>query len=1109
MLNCSLTKNISKECTTHISGIFDKIYLYDIDYVNGITFGNDTRFDSGESVSEINSSQQFYVWDVSDGEYTEEVDGDEYSHEVVFNIHQTQEIEDILSDAKNGRFLVAFKLKSEYRHRLVGWNLGLKLSYTLTVGEEGNYYTITFSNEGVFPSFECDNKIFKRDSMVFEPIYCPEFDMSLCEISSGAFTGYRIALYVTKQNTAGEALDVNNQLCEYSGLQQCAYKYTSAPDGLFVIEGTYSASAVYNGQAVKIYDKTHCQESGTGTITVVPSTYNIAAHTDPQVTLNVTTEDRWFIDATNSYFTTATPMSGLGDGKVILSWNGKTTQSNEVLFFYNIDTNEKIEVRGSLFCVNVTGDDIIPYKTLSALYNVVCYGGTKEYSVEVYCSTQAVKYHVDYNIYGYISVFIDDYTSIPENGATITLKVIHNDNANEVCTKRIKLKGGDPTPKWVEISRECELYKEEKTGYAIVTYQDKNPLSQTYEIKKKEKVLAKECTPPKEIWVTLGSYCELNSEGANTGNLITVELQTNPDFPDTYNTERTTTKEDKEKCPIESKIVPKWELTKTYCETDTYGQTGVYVKVYTDVNEYSETYRQTKNVTTVDETTCVPNKDAYWEYINYICATDDCGQTGNKLCYYRDVNPRSETYDYIKAVVIWDDKTCVPNTDAVWELTSYVCETDDYGQTGNKICYYTDKNPRSKTYRRTTETVYIDPSTCKPNTNPYWSLTSYECETDDYGQTGNKINTLKDMNPRSETYNTTKEETVLDETTCVPNKDAYWSLTTHTCLTDAYGQTGYMMGTYIDLNPRSETYNTEKSEIVLDEEKCVPNKDAYWEITSYVCETDDYGQTGNKINTLKDMNPRSETYNTTKEETVKDETTCVPNTDAYWKLTTYACETDDYGQTGYMRGTYIDLNPRSETYNTEKTEIVLDETTCVPNKDASWKLTMSYCETDDYGQTGNRINIFKDMNPRSETYDTEKTEIVLDEEKCIPNKEAYWEYISHTCETDDYGQTGNRINTLKDMNPRSETYDTTKTETVKDETTCVPNTDAYWKLTTYACETDEYGQTGYKMGTYIDMNPRSETYGTTKTETVKDESTCKPNTDSYWVTESTECETTE
>lgn len=676
MLNCSLTKNISKDCTTHISGIFDKIYLYDIDYINGITFGNDTRFDSGESVSEINSSQQFYVWDVSDGEYTEEVDGEEYSHEIVFNIHQTQEVEDILSDAKNGRFLVAFKLKSEYRHRLVGWNLGLKLSYTLTVGEEGNYYTITFSNEGVFPSFECDNKIFKRDSMVFEPIYRPDFDMSLCEIENGAFTGYRIALYVTKQNTAGEALDVNNQLCEYSGLKQCAYKYATAPDGLFVIEGTYKYNAVYNGQAVKVYDKAHCQESSTGTITVVPSTYNITAHANPQVTLSVTTEDRWFIDMTNSYFTAVTPMSGVGDSKVILSWNGETAQSNEVLFFYNIDTNEKIEVRGSFFCVNVTGDDVIPYKTLSAVYNVDCYGGSKEYSVETSCSSNLVKYHIDDSKYGFIVVYIDDYTTIPENGATITLKVTHKDNTNEVYTKRIKIKGGNTTPKWVEQSRECELDDNKQyTGYAIVTYKDMNPDSLTYNDTKEIKETSKECTPKEEIWIELSSYCELDEYDRNTGILIIVELQTNPDFPDTYNTRRTRSVTDTEKCPTPSGD-PNWQWVKDYCEVDNYGQTGNMAILYEDVNKFSPTYKKTKIELVPNPTKCPADTSTYWEITSYYCVTDAYGQTGDMTATYTNMNTRSETYGETKTETSKDETRCVPNTNSYWVTESSECETD-------------------------------------------------------------------------------------------------------------------------------------------------------------------------------------------------------------------------------------------------------------------------------------------------------------------------------------------------------------------------------------------------------------------------------------------------
>ena len=128
-----------------------------------------------------------------------------------------------------------------------------------------------------------------------------------------------------------------------------------------------------------------------------------------------------------------------------------------------------------------------------------------------------------------------------------------------------------------------------------------------------------------------------------------------------------------------------------------------------------------------------------------------------------------------------------------------------------------------------------------------------------------------------------------------------------------------------------------------------------------------------------------------------------------------------------------------------------------------------------------------------------------DDNKSKPTSQPIWKIVNEnitniSCVQDNYGNTGmadvTRTATYEDINELSSSYKETRTveETVRveNQTSCPMNTSPSWEsqgetMTGYECISDEYGNTGEcrktYTTTYVDMNPRSESYGATRTET--------------------------
>lgn len=100
-------------------------------------------------------------------------------------------------------------------------------------------------------------------------------------------------------------------------------------------------------------------------------------------------------------------------------------------------------------------------------------------------------------------------------------------------------------------------------------------------------------------WKLLGGTCDTNESGYNTGYITNTYEDANPTSP-TYGNTRTETVQDEVTCPTQV-----WELIGSECETDGFGKnTGYLVNVYEDVNPSSSTYGQQWTDSVQDEETC-------------------------------------------------------------------------------------------------------------------------------------------------------------------------------------------------------------------------------------------------------------------------------------------------------------------------------------------------------------------------------------------------------------------------------------------------------------------------------------------------------------------------
>lgn len=189
-----------------------------------------------------------------------------------------------------------------------------------------------------------------------------------------------------------------------------------------------------------------------------------------------------------------------------------------------------------------------------------------------------------------------------------------------------------------------------------------------------------------------------------------------------------------------------------------------------------------------------------------------------------------------------------------------------------------------------------------------------------------------DKNPRSSTYNQIRWFSIGENGSCVINAD-WVAYGTPTCVLNSSGQsTGVQRITQKDMNPCSETYETTRFVDEMNYVACpsmLPNWVATEELRCKPCPANNLYQSNVQQKKWVDMNPSSATYQQI--EWRDNGSTCQVAADWQPTGTPARCQVDQLGQkTGYQEKEHKDLNPCSSTYNTLKWIVTGETSDCMP-----------------------------------------------------------------------------------------------------------------------------------------------------------------------------------
>lgn len=143
--------------------------------------------------------------------------------------------------------------------------------------------------------------------------------------------------------------------------------------------------------------------------------------------------------------------------------------------------------------------------------------------------------------------------------------------------------------------------------------------------------------------------------------------------------------------------------------------------------------------------------------------------------------------------------------------------------------------------------------------------------------------------------------------------------------------TGYKIITYIDVNPKSSSFQQTRTERVSDTTNCgVPSSD--WTVIGHYCEVVNNSNTGYYVTQEMDSNVDSPTYGNTRESKVYNTTLCpLTDTNPIWNILENRsyCETKKFpsgleGNTGRYIVTLVDENKNSATYNQTRTSALTE-----------------------------------------------------------------------------------------------------------------------------------------------------------------------------------------
>lgn len=467
MFNCKLTRNISttqdgsSDCGANdlaVGGVFERFYIFNIGDIQGLKFKDDNRSDDELYVDTIITAQPYYYVDSASVTYNETQEGESYTHTLTATVNSINPIiQDIISDAVGSNYIVCFRPKGSTDYRMFGWKAGAELSHTFDLDEATNSYTLTFTDVSEYPLFTVKADNFNLADKQFTPIWTPLYEVTGCELDEhGHQSGWAVAQYVVKQNSAGQALDEDNKLCEYSEKRQDAYKLTGVSDGGYHIVGTYNIDASFDGQPVRIYDPVLCLPEISGTISFAEQTIRLNSTTRQTASTNLTSNSAWAIVSEAPESCTVAPNEG--SGNAVMNFYADRYGGDDVITVRNLNSYEETSITVQNRTIICSGN--MTFDNGTENFNVYCraYGGSESYTWQVSATGLSVTpvYETEGNDTWLVGLDCEvvDPTVTEERSWTFTFT--HSDDNEEVKTCTVTIFGVDQNPYWRLMTRYCE-----------------------------------------------------------------------------------------------------------------------------------------------------------------------------------------------------------------------------------------------------------------------------------------------------------------------------------------------------------------------------------------------------------------------------------------------------------------------------------------------------------------------------------------------------------------------------------------------------------------------------------------------------------------------------
>lgn len=461
-INCAINRNISlnqpnadgsmsncnsTDISMGVGGIRTPIYIYNISEVDNLKFEDDNRADDSLTVDTIITDAPFYSIDFTNASYDEEYSEGKWSHTLTLEIGNiTSLFEDLLSDSVNGRYLVAFRPNGSDDYRMFGWKGGASLNYSMNITEDSQGYRVELGDESEYPLFTVYSDNFNVRNKFYSPIFKPLYNVAYCEQVNGQNNGWSVAMYAVKVNSAGQALDRNNQLSQWSGLKQDAYKLdTVSSDGGYNIIGTYNSTATIEGRSVRVQDYEVCPSDVSGSITANNKVVRLNSTTTSS-TVTITSSDEWTM-VSNPQYSNVYPIVGAkGTTTITISHNG--VGGIDYITLQNKVTRELLTITVYINLIKIGENITLQNGTTSYVLTPIVEGESDGYTFTVSPSVSATK---DAN--NYISI---TFPSSP-NEQSYTFVLTHANDANEKKTVKVTILGSSTEASWQLLSSFCEI----------------------------------------------------------------------------------------------------------------------------------------------------------------------------------------------------------------------------------------------------------------------------------------------------------------------------------------------------------------------------------------------------------------------------------------------------------------------------------------------------------------------------------------------------------------------------------------------------------------------------------------------------------------------------